>query len=365
MFGVTKRTLAVGLAAGGLVSSAGLAAAALTQGTEAPLVQGATKVTICHATSSEKNPYVQLQVDDDSIVREGHGDHEGDIIPPFDYIEDGKEQRYPGKNWDEAGQKIHTDGCEVPQPPQPIQLSAKCVDVEGPTFEAVFGYTNPNGQAVTITSVSENRFSPAPGDRGQPTTFQPGVVESAVTFTWEASVTWTVSYAGKESSATAVCSTTPPPDKPPIGTEPVPITLTVKCILDRGSTFDATFGYGNENEAAVEIPVGERNSVTLPGGPRPAGQPTTFAVGTVTTAFTVSDVPAGADVEWNVTYAGVTSTASANEAWPDHCSEDPPDPRGRASNRRLRLLRDEPGVDVLRDVRVLQRGHRDEHGPDR
>ena len=89
MFAVTKRTLAVAVAVGGLVSSAGLAAAALTQDPDVPLVRGATKVTICHATSSEKNPYVQLQVDDDSIVKEGHGEHPDDIIPPFDYVEDG------------------------------------------------------------------------------------------------------------------------------------------------------------------------------------------------------------------------------------------------------------------------------------
>ena len=71
-------------------------------------------MTICHATSSEKNPYVQLQVDDDSIVREGHGEHPGDIIPPFDYVEDGVTKQYPGKNWDAAGQAIFANGCEVP-----------------------------------------------------------------------------------------------------------------------------------------------------------------------------------------------------------------------------------------------------------
>ena len=39
------------------------------------------------------------QVDDDSIVKEnGHGSHPDDIIPPFDYIDEGgNQQRYPGK----------------------------------------------------------------------------------------------------------------------------------------------------------------------------------------------------------------------------------------------------------------------------
>ena len=37
------------------------------------------KVTICHATGSEKNPYVELTVDAEGL--NGHGDHEDDIIP--------------------------------------------------------------------------------------------------------------------------------------------------------------------------------------------------------------------------------------------------------------------------------------------
>jgi hypothetical protein len=217
-------------------------------------------VTLCHANSSEINPYVQIQVDDDSIVKSGHGDHPEDIIPPFAYVdEDGVNQHYPGMNWDATGEAILEAGCEVPPPPLPIQLSVKCIDAEGPNFEAVFGYTNPNGQAVTITRGPENRFSPPPGDRGQPTEFQPGTVESAVTVTGESSVTWTVSYAGRESSATEDCSTSQPPDTPPIGTPPVPISLTVKCISDRGSTFEATFGYVNNNSAPVNIPIGDAN----------------------------------------------------------------------------------------------------------
>ena len=173
MFGVTKRMLAVGLAAGGLVSSAGLAAAALTQDPDVPLVRGATKVTICHATSSEQNPYVQIQVDDDSIVREGHGEHPGDIIPPFNYVEDDVTKEYPGKNWGAESEAIWLKGCEVPPTPQPIQPSVNCVDVNGKTFKAVFGYTNPNAGAVTIEVGTENKFDSG-SVFGQPTTFLPG-----------------------------------------------------------------------------------------------------------------------------------------------------------------------------------------------
>ena len=39
------------------------------------------QVTLCHATGSEQNPYVEITVDDNSVQLEGHQGHEGDIIP--------------------------------------------------------------------------------------------------------------------------------------------------------------------------------------------------------------------------------------------------------------------------------------------
>jgi hypothetical protein len=37
------------------------------------------KITICHATSSETNPYNEITIDRSGL--NGHGEHEGDIIP--------------------------------------------------------------------------------------------------------------------------------------------------------------------------------------------------------------------------------------------------------------------------------------------
>jgi hypothetical protein len=37
------------------------------------------KITICHATSSETNPYNEITVSVNGL--NGHGKHEGDIIP--------------------------------------------------------------------------------------------------------------------------------------------------------------------------------------------------------------------------------------------------------------------------------------------
>ena len=52
--------------------------------------QGHTPVTLCHATSSETNPYVVITTDDDGVLGagqsggNGHDSHSGDIIPMTD-----------------------------------------------------------------------------------------------------------------------------------------------------------------------------------------------------------------------------------------------------------------------------------------
>jgi uncharacterized repeat protein (TIGR01451 family) len=429
LFAVSKRSLALALgAAAALAACAGLAAAALNQGPGIPIVRGVTKVTLCHATSSETNPYVELKVDDDSVVKEGHGDHPDDIIPPFKYVEDGVTKEFPGLNWDARHQAIFLNGCDVPEPPkpepppQPVQVFVNCVDNNGKSFTAVFGYTNPNNSEVTP---SANAFAPAPKDRGQPPTFAPGTVGSAVSVTANAGdvIVWTVTVGGKTTSAstetTSSCQTEPPPQTPPsvkpfvncvdntgdtfsatftytsaesatvtipagsagnsfspapanrgqpstfapgsdeftvmgipngtslawtLTTETAtatanfetkctptttppaeePIALTVTCVRDSGARFAATFGYVNPNANPIEIPAGPGNDVTVRVS-RSAGQPTTFAIGNVPNAFTVTDIPAGADVTWTVKFAGVTSVASINEASP-HCGVDPENP---------------------------------------
>ena len=76
------------------------------------------KVVICHATASETNPYTQNSVDASSINNEknkylnGHGDHEGDIIPPFSY----EETSFEGKNWDDRGKEIWSNECNIVEP---------------------------------------------------------------------------------------------------------------------------------------------------------------------------------------------------------------------------------------------------------
>ena len=64
------------------------------------------KVTICHATSSAKNPYVVVTVSVSAAGGRGNGDHFAharDIIPPVN--------GHSGLNWDAAGTAIYAAGC--------------------------------------------------------------------------------------------------------------------------------------------------------------------------------------------------------------------------------------------------------------
>lgn len=60
------------------------------------------KVEICHATGSASNPYVRITISVNGL--NGHGDHEGDIIPPNSFLP-------AGLNFDAAGQATYNNGC--------------------------------------------------------------------------------------------------------------------------------------------------------------------------------------------------------------------------------------------------------------
>lgn len=82
-----------------------------------------SKVTICHATNSETNPYNKIEVGQSSIDGSGHGNHTGplwypgakdadvrwgDIIPPIAGVTD-------GLNWS-AGESTFDNDCTVVEP---------------------------------------------------------------------------------------------------------------------------------------------------------------------------------------------------------------------------------------------------------
>jgi hypothetical protein len=91
-------------------------------------------VTLCHATASIQNPYITIHVAENSINnlifgKNGHASHVGpifdpnggkdqptwgDIIPAFDWVDNGQPKHYDGLNVP-AGQAILDNGCQIPE----------------------------------------------------------------------------------------------------------------------------------------------------------------------------------------------------------------------------------------------------------
>ena len=242
--------------------------------------------------------------------------HPDDIIPPF--------PGFSGQNWDAAGQATWNNGCVAPPSEQPIRVSATCIDAQGATYTARFGYESENVIERTIAVGTDNAVQPGGPGRGQPTVFQPGHVAEAFAVSGiplGTTVTWTVRFAGATSAATASSATPPCNPVPPKPTTGVFVT----CVQPRaGRTYDATFGYQNDEATAITVPIGPANAVT-PGGPD-RGQPSVFSPGRVDDAFTVTGVPQGAPSTWTVRGAGVERSATATVESP-LCTRPPPPAR--------------------------------------
>lgn len=145
--------LAVGaLAIGGAVSVGAIASA------DPP----PPKVTICHRTASDTNPYVQLDVAESSVDGDtgndnGQGDHLaehtgpvfpdvgpdgkwGDIIPPFN---DNGDPRSVSLNWNAAGIAIFENGCTPVAPPTSSTSSTSSTQPTSPTTQPTTPTTSP------------------------------------------------------------------------------------------------------------------------------------------------------------------------------------------------------------------------------
>jgi hypothetical protein len=165
----------------GWLATAGLIGAALILPVAALATQPAPthKVTICHATNSDTNPYVLETVDIASSghLRAGHDDHTGplwsatlkaahtswgDIIPPYAY----KGFSYAGLNWTAGGRAILAAGCRV--------LTPTTTATATPTATPVSTWTptaTPNLPEVTPTTTPTGSVE---GETGTPTPTNPG-----------------------------------------------------------------------------------------------------------------------------------------------------------------------------------------------
>jgi hypothetical protein len=109
--------------------------------TIAPAYAGESpNIQICHATSSDTNPYNPVTVSKNSIVKgTGHGADAKDIIPSFTYAEkkDDPLTTFPGLNWTNENKTIYENSCAVPTkessvaPVAPKFTQATCMYPEG------------------------------------------------------------------------------------------------------------------------------------------------------------------------------------------------------------------------------------------
>jgi uncharacterized protein (DUF2249 family) len=210
--------------------------------------------------------------------------------------------------------------CGEPSGPAfPVEPIVQCVQNHGSTYDATFGYSNPNSASVTVPVGEQNNVSPGNQNQGQPSTFDPGPHNSVFTIPGiqeGQTVTWSLTTAPHQAmTAEAMASFATK------CSQPAKIGIFVRCVTNNGSTFDATFGYQSDNLTPVTVPVGEANKFSPT--PQDRGQTTVFQPGNTQEAFTVKGIPTGQDLVWTLTSNGTrTSTASASNE--TKCSDPPP-----------------------------------------
>jgi uncharacterized protein DUF11/prealbumin domain-containing protein len=127
------------------------------------------------------------------------------------------------------------------------------------------------------------------------------------------------------------------------GPKPKPVRPIAECVaFDNGAPSVAYWGYKNDNDFPVELPVGNTNMFTP--APQDRGQPTVFEPGRLTGVFATSFGSAGTLV-WKLD--GGTATASSQST---HCT-------ATVELRKVTVPADDPGVfNLLIQGKVLATG---------
>jgi hypothetical protein len=141
----------------------------------------------------------------------------------------------------------------------PVRPILECVADHGDgTYAAYFGYKNDNDYAVDIPIGGHNKFTPAPQDRGQPTTFQPGRTP------YYPNAAFSIDFDGSPLVWTLYGRTATASDNPAQRCAPVePVKPILECVAEeKDGTLTAYFGYENLNDYVVSIPFGSDNKIT-------------------------------------------------------------------------------------------------------
>jgi uncharacterized repeat protein (TIGR01451 family) len=200
-----------------------------------------------------------------------------------------------------------------PQPPTPIGLFA-CVTPKGSTYDVTFGYDNENPVAVSVPVGIANGVLPAPVRRGQPELFSPGRVNNA--FTVEnvpasRRIVWRVAHDG----TTLLVVSDSHPVRCGSGSSNIPVRVFPLCVLKKGKTYDAAFGYLNPGTATIRVRRGEQNAVSPE--EHAGNQTEVFRPGLTAASFAVRGVPLDQSVAWTVETNGQVETATATASTAD------------------------------------------------
>lgn len=208
------------------------------------------KITICHATDSNTNPYVVITVDVASTKFAGHEGHDGpvwnptlkaqhvkwgDVIPPTS--NDGTRSVTP-KNWPE-GAPILRNGCKIPgEGTTTTTAPAQTTTTQPEATTTVPGETTTSAPEQTTTSQPEATTTTMP--MGDTTTTQPGSGTTVV----DNSTTSTSTFQGSATRRSAPCTEPrgccvsscegPPAEMPFTGSSSVPLAAGAGTLLAAG-----------------------------------------------------------------------------------------------------------------------------------
>lgn len=137
------------------------------------------KVTLCHATGSSTNPFVEITVNANGAIH-GHAgsDHQDgrDIIPPFSYNDHGKTVQFPGQNYDAKGKATLANGCRVPSTTTTGTTTGSTTTVGTTTSQTTTTTKTVTSPTVTVPgSTTTGPSTTVPGSTvTSPTTTVPG-----------------------------------------------------------------------------------------------------------------------------------------------------------------------------------------------